>query len=335
LFTILQDASWFTSTYNNIFNPNGVTKESQRKLLLGPFWARLYRCSDSDKQQIQYFRDNVMNRYAYDPSKQQNTSAFQSYSLGYAINTGANEFYHFGPTARALTYQQVVEYNEYSFVIEGGDVLTSFARNLSWPSNQQLTSAQKATLSSFMKPKCPVHIIVGTLDANTPADQAKWYKDGMGPTVNTIIHTVPYGAHGIIDGSNTCAVEVFTKVLGLKSNVDFSCLQTMIPPPDWDGDMQNSHENSLEFFGTTDLWNNGFYYDQTTPVTTTTVNYDNCDDDIKDTVGVTLGVAVAILVLFIVMVLCIAVFYRKYSHIIVKSPTPPSIYLETKNELNK
>ena len=99
--------------------------------------------------------------------------------------------------------------------------------------------------------------------------------------------------------------------------------------------MQNSHEISLEFFGTTDLWNNGFYYDQATPVTTTTLNYENCDDDIKDTVGVTLGISVAILVLFIGMVLCIAVFYRKYSHVIAKSPTPPSVNIETKNVLNK
>ena len=317
-----------------MFNPNGKTKESQKKLLLGPFWARLYRCSDSDAQQIQYFRDYVMNRYTYDPTKKHNTTVFQSYSLGYAINTGANEFYHFGPTA-PLSYQQVVEYNEYSFVIEGGDVMSSLGRNISWPSDQNLNSTQRSILSSFMKPTCPVHILVGNLDANTPADQAKWYKDGMGSTVNTIIHTVPYGAHGLIDYANTCAVEVFTKVLGLSSNVDFSCLQTMIPSPDWDGNMQNSHEISLEFFGTTDLWNNGFYYDQATPVTTTTVNYENCDDEIKDTVGMTLGISVAILVLFIGMALCIAVFYRKYSHVIAKSPTPPSVNIETKNVLNK
>ncbi len=83
----------------------------------------------------------------------------------------------------------------------------------------------------------------------------------MGPTVNGTIHYVPYASHGILEPSNMCALTTFAKVLGLITTVDYSCLPTSNPQPDWEGHSQVSSpgQNSVSktFFGTDDLWNNG------------------------------------------------------------------------------
>jgi hypothetical protein len=154
------ESAWIVSTINNQFNRNEL------KHLQGPFWARLYRCSDSDAQQLQHFFDHVAVKYIYDSNIVVDPKEFHSYNLGYAINVGASDLFHYG-SASAKTFDQVLAANEFSLTVEGADVIISFARSVSlWPA-----PPQNPIGTSFMKPSCPVHILVGTLDANTPVGQ--------------------------------------------------------------------------------------------------------------------------------------------------------------------
>ncbi len=245
-----KNGNYLSSLYNNFLNP------TRTKALLGPFWHRLYRCSESDVTQLNFFHKARQNEMSY-----WGQADYTDYSRGYAVNAAAADLYSYvnaNSFAETLTYEKVVDGWVRSFVTEGGDLTVSFARDVSeWP-----YPPRNPLSSSFAKPTAPVHILVGTLDHNTPLGQAKWAQDGMGPDVDCTVYIVPYGSHGIVDYDNLCAVEFVTNLLSLKSNVDDSCLYTSVVAPDWDGSEPETQNNlAAAWFGTADLWNNGMLVD--------------------------------------------------------------------------
>jgi hypothetical protein len=240
------NGNYLTSIYNNLFDSHDYIA------LRGPFWHRLYRCSDSDVEQLNYFhstQQKEMNSYhASDPL---------DYSTGYALNTGSIELYSQAGN-NSLSYDEVVEIDVRQLTIEAADIKISFARDVSgWPQ-----SDANSIVRQFAKPTVPVHVFVGTLDSNTPVGQSQWLKDNMGEDVDTTVYIVPYASHGIVDYTNLCATGIVVDILSLKSDVNFTCLYTSVSAPDWDGSSEETRNGiSMAYLGTTDLWNNGYLED--------------------------------------------------------------------------
>jgi pimeloyl-ACP methyl ester carboxylesterase len=283
-----ENGNFLTSMYNNFMNPN------YNKALQGPFWYRLFRCSASDVEQLNFFhaaRQAEMNSWEHsDPLV---------YSQGYAINVGAADLFS-NAGADAKSYDKVVEDNVRNFVVEGGDLTVSFARSESnWP-----VPVAHEISRTYANPTAPLHILVGTLDANTPVGQAYWMRQRMSSDADVSIHIVPYAHHGIVDPSNMCAVQYVTDLMALNVNADPACLETSVPPPDWDGSDAATQSNALTWFGTSDLWNNGYVFDEQAPDTTS--NDDDCNfvqsDVTKLIVGICVPLSVIIIVLFAIVV---------------------------------
>jgi pimeloyl-ACP methyl ester carboxylesterase len=242
-----EDGNFLTSLYNNFMNPN------TRKAMLGPFWHRLYRCSDSDAEQLTNFhtvrQQELSTGGVVDPLR---------HSMGYGTNQGGDLYSLAG--SGSLTYDQVLEHNVRQFTVEGADMQLSYARDVSgWP-----FPAANPLTHSYAAPTATMHMLVGTLDHNTPVGQSQWLKDGLGPNVDARVYVVPYAGHGIIEPANMCALRLATAWLSLKTDLDTSCLATSVAPPDWDGsEAATQNDLALKYFGTTDLWNNGMVFDTT------------------------------------------------------------------------
>jgi pimeloyl-ACP methyl ester carboxylesterase len=285
-----ENGNYMTSLYNNFFNP------TYNKAMLGPFWHRLYRCTDSDAEQLNHFNDVRLAEMMT-----QGGTPDPSYNRGYATNVGAADVYSYAGDG-ARSYDKVVEYNVRTFTVEGGDLTVSFARsenNWQYPQSNPISS-------QFAKPTAPVHIFIGTLDANTPVGQAKWVQDGMGPDVESYIYYVPYGGHGLVAPDNPCVNQIIVDLLSLKTNVDTACLDTEVPAPDWDGsDEETRNGNSLRYFGTTDLWNNGQLVDD--PIDSSTASSDNCDWSSSDVNNLVAAIVVPLCI--VILILAAAVLF--------------------------
>jgi hypothetical protein len=138
-----------------------------------------------------------------------------------------------------------------------------------------------------------MHLFVGTLDANTPVGQTKWVQDGMGAGVDSTIYIVPYANHGLVDPNNPCVNGIIINLLSLKTEVDTSCIATSVPPPDWDGSENATRDGiALQFFGTRDLWNNGFVVDPTDKTDTSDTGSVSAECDWKNSDVTTLVIAI-------------------------------------------
>ncbi len=71
-------------------------------VLLGPFWARVARCSDSDVEQLNFFDDFLGHGLVPSGSNQKPPE----YNYGMAIILGVSELYSFSPNP--LSYEQQV-----------------------------------------------------------------------------------------------------------------------------------------------------------------------------------------------------------------------------------
>jgi hypothetical protein len=286
------NGNFITSLFNNFMNPN------DKKALLGPFWHRLYRCSDSDVEQLNHFYNTRMA-----DMMQMGEVNLLEYSPGYAANVGSSELYSLANPESALSYDQVIDYHIRTFTIEGGDLTVSFARSVSqWP-----YPAANPITQGFANSTPPVHIFVGTLDANTPVGQAKWVQDGMGGGVDSKIYLVPYANHGLVDPNNPCINGVIINILSLKTNIDTSCIATSVPAPDWDGS-ENATRNDLsqKFFGTRDLWNNGFVVDASDQTGTSSTGSE-CDWNSSDVNSLVIAIVVPLGVVIVALAIAVIV----------------------------
>lgn len=247
------------------------------KAMLGPFWHRLFRCTDEDAEQVNNFYNHVMSGFyeRWGESDPEN-------SIGFGINAGGADLVSFGGD-NYLTYDEGVTFNRYVFA---GEIdIFSFSRDVSgWPFVEPNPYSV-----SFAQPTCPVHVLVGTLDHNTPVGQAYWMKERYGPTVDFNIHVIEYAGHGVVEPNNMCAVQFSSDLLSLNGKADASCLRKSVAPPDWDGSTQEMQDKSMTYFGTTDLWNNGMVFDSSTP---TSSSFDDCEWDSEGVTSVIIYVAV-------------------------------------------
>jgi pimeloyl-ACP methyl ester carboxylesterase len=174
-----ESGNFLISMYNNFMNPN------YNKALQAPFWYRLFRCSSSDVEQLNFFheaRQEAMNNVG--PSKP------LEYSLGFATNAAAADIYSYSDAPSS--YDDVVARNVRNLVVEGGDITISFARSESlWPH-----PVMNTVTNTYFTPTAAarVHIIVGTLDANTPVGQAYWMHQRLSKAAEV-------GAGGAVDES--------------------------------------------------------------------------------------------------------------------------------------
>lgn len=79
-----------------------ITKGGGKRYLLAPFWYRMYRCSDSDIEQLNFF-----HTYHQSMIEEQESESYLDYSYGIATNVGGNELYSYAGE-NALTYNDQV-----------------------------------------------------------------------------------------------------------------------------------------------------------------------------------------------------------------------------------
>jgi hypothetical protein len=297
-----EDGNFLTSSYNEWMNP------SYNKALVAPFWSRLYRCSDSDVEQLIFFNDarqaDMATWSAGDPL---------DYGLAFGINQGMDIYSVSGAMEKNYDEGMVADEREFTCGVSSH----AFAEYVSnWP-----FPAQNNLSITYAKPSAPVHIMVGTLDANTPVGQSQWIKDAYGPEVDTTIYIVPYASHGLVAPDNLCAADVAADLLSLKTDVDSSCLQTCKPAPDWDGSEEETRDLSMTWFGTRDLWNNGYEVDEITSTD------DDDDDDNEDTFSqkevTNLMIGICVPLSAIIIGLSITVFY-----LCTRTPRDPDLLVK-------
>jgi hypothetical protein len=150
--------------------------------------------------------------------------------------------------------------------IEGPEILLAQSRDVSgWPTwrGNSLSRQYYQGAASVPGRTANVHIIVGTLDHNTPIGQSNWIRHQYGSNVISKLYIVPYATHGVVTQYFTelgrdCAAIFVGELLRLNNSADpGTCLSNGVPPPDWDGVSSSTQSTSLNYFGTTDLWNVG------------------------------------------------------------------------------
>eukprot|EP01040_Poterioochromonas_malhamensis_P011488 gene11488-12524_t len=251
---------------------NFMTGTQSAQVLLGPFWFRLHRCSDSDIEQLNYFYN------VYTSQIDSNEMSVYDYSYGLGMNLGANELYSFEGN-NSLTYDQQVLLTNRLFATGGGELSVSYAI---YESKLPSYKPNPSTYKKFANITIPVLILVGTLDPNTIQGLGFWYKQGLGNS--TTLVTVPYAVHGTVNPDATCVNQMaadFINSLG-QGSINTTCLNSL-QPPDFDGSEASTQSYSLHYFNTTDLWNNGNQRDlppsTSTCPTVTTSNDDNDNDN--------------------------------------------------------
>ncbi|KAI9007744.1 Alpha/Beta hydrolase protein [Hyaloraphidium curvatum] len=235
------------ATYTLPFTYNGPTQ-----VLNGPFWWRLYRCTDSDAEQLNFFGAlQQANNKAADPSV---------YSYGLAVVLGASELYTYANNTD-MTYAAQVNRTARMLTDAGPQLSVSLARE-----TVPRYNPDPRVFKRYAKPTMPVMILAGTLDPNTPQGLGPWFRDGLG---NATLVTVPYAAHGTLEPTALCVGSIaFPFLLSFGAVRPGTACLANITAPDFQGDSQQTKLASRQFFGTTDVWNE----DQRpiNPVTTTT-----------------------------------------------------------------
>eukprot|EP00762_Andalucia_godoyi_P006031 ANDGO_00105.mRNA.1 hypothetical protein PPTG_15474 len=223
-----------------------MTLNGAAHVLQGPFWWRLYRCSDLDVQQLNTFR-TYRSQSASVPVSQE-----YSYALGTII--GASEVYSFasgpvGSPGGPMSYDQQVYETGRVFADASPQLVVSRIRRV-----LPLYTPDPSTYKKFASPSMPVLVMVGTLDPNTPHGLGRWFVDGLGPSATLV--TIPFSAHGTVAYNAPCANAIAFSFLFSFGSVmpDMSCLNT-IPVPDFDGVTVDIQQMSQLYFGTTNLWN--------------------------------------------------------------------------------
>lgn len=256
----LSKLSWLNATHAQhvLANYNNyLASGSGKRILLGPFWYRLYRCSESDVDQL-----NVFNAV-----RQSNAYSYQSpldYSLGLAINIGTNELYSYAGST-ALTYTDQLLLTSRVFNDASPQLVTSYAKYVhNFP---QYNYSESKYYLQFAKPTVPVLVVVGTLDANTENGLGPWFRNGLGKHAQLVV--VPYASHGTFAYGQDCINGIimnFLSSLG-QDKINRTCLPH-IPAPNFDGSTQDSQDFAYDNFGTYDLWNNGKKFDNTSSSST-------------------------------------------------------------------
>jgi pimeloyl-ACP methyl ester carboxylesterase len=217
-----------------------MTLDGEAHVLLGPFWWRLYRCSDSDVQQLNTFHAyRTAVNVAPPPS---------DYSYPLAVIVGASEVYTINPRD-TQTYAAQVNRTAQVFADASPQLILSLARE-----RLPLYKPNNATYLKFARPTMPVLITVGTLDPNTPHALGVWLRDALGPRAQLV--TIPYSAHGTLAYNAPCANSIilnFLLAFGAAAP-NLSCLPS-IPVPDFDGLTDASKQLSQQLFNTPNLWN--------------------------------------------------------------------------------
>jgi hypothetical protein len=221
--------------------------------LIGPFFYRLYRCSDSDVTQIKTFID-------WRASQNSGSTPTSTFSLGLGVNIGASELYS-PNVSTELNYTQVLMFGKR--VIVGNDYTMAHAR---YETNAKLYT-YNATNKQYAKPTYPVYLLTGTLDPQTPNGYAHWFANGLGSSAKVI--DIPFEVHGVFNYENTCVQAIVLQILNTwgKGPLDTACLAFQ-RPPDFDGSDANTQQLSVTAFGVADLWNIGGARDA--PATTCT-----------------------------------------------------------------
>lgn len=314
----LSKLSWLNEThsqhllanYNNFLASGGG-----KRYLLGPFWYRLYRCSDSDADQLTTFH-SVRQSKAY---------PYQSpldYSMGLAINIGTNELYSYAGS-KALTYTDQVLLTSRLFNDAGPQFVTSYSKyECKFP---QYNFSESKYYMQFAKPTVPVLVVVGTLDANTENGLGPWFRNGLGKHAQLVV--VPYASHGTFAYGQDCInsiIMTFLSSLG-QDKINRTCL-SHIPAPDFDGSSEDSQKFAYENFGTYDLWNNGKKFDNAT--TSTICSDEGSDSDCRwsdrEVTAVVCGTVIPLCAIIIVLVAFVL-----WKHDFWKTPG------ESKNLLNQ
>eukprot|EP01040_Poterioochromonas_malhamensis_P015517 gene15517-17383_t len=245
---------------------NYMTSTEFVQVLMGPFWYRLYRCTDSDVQQLNNFyhvRTSEMGP---------NTLSIYDYSYGLGTNIGANELYSFeGNTS--LTYLQQVLNTNRLFSTGGGELSTSYAI---YESNFTKYQPNATYYLKYANITVPTLLLSGNLDPETVQGLGLWFQNGINNNQTTFL-SIPYASHGVVNQEALCVdsiVSSFINQLG-QGSLNTSCLDSL-QVPDFDGSEFETQSIALQYFGTTDLWNNDYQKDVTpdTP-TCTTIIYDN------------------------------------------------------------
>lgn len=218
-----------------------MTAYQPAHVLLGPFWARVARCSDSDVEQLNYF--DAAQKHGLQPGQ-----VPPVYNYGLAIIIGTSELYSFAGD-RALSYSnQVVQASR--LFTSGAELVVSYARDNGFPRY----TPNPTTYKKFATPNVPLLLLVGTLDPQTENGLGAWFVDGLG--ANATLTTVPYAAHGTVGPSDPCVLQIATDYLlafGTRP-ANTSCLASE-SAPDFEGSLSSTQEFSLASFGTSDLWN--------------------------------------------------------------------------------
>lgn len=222
-----------------------------------PFWWRLYRCSDSDVQQLNVLRAyHLASEVAPSPPE---------YSYALSVIIGSSEVYSFAGApggSGGLSYAEQVTLTSRVLADATPQTLVAFARD--GPSGDGSGAVPRyapnpATYMRIATPSVPTLVLVGTLDPNTPHGLGPWLVAGLG--ANAALVTVPYSAHGTVAYNAPCANSIaFNFLLAYGSvraaDVDTSCLAS-IPVPDFDGVSADTQALSRTLYGTPDLWNTG------------------------------------------------------------------------------
>jgi hypothetical protein len=134
--------------------------------LLGPLYYRLFRCSNSDVDQLNVF---------YNWRKQSDSFIMptSSFSYGLGVSIGASEMYSRNTTTD-FNYEQQLSYG--TRLLSAGAESMAYAK---YKTNQSLYTYNPNN-KKYAKPQMPVYILVGTLDPQTMSGLGLWFKNGLG-----------------------------------------------------------------------------------------------------------------------------------------------------------
>lgn len=223
-----------------------LTLNQKWHVLLGPFWARLYRCSDTDVAELNFF-------HALKQTTSEVGASLVDYGYGVANNIGISELYSFSPLDQQLTYSEQVNRTGRLFATAGPELILSYAISNGFPRYTPNATYYK----QFATLQQPTKILVGTLDPNTPHGLGVWLQNAYDGKAELI--TVPYSAHGTVNPSDLCVLNAVTDWLSgfAQHPMNTTCLAE-IPAPDFDGaEASTQAVAKSQFGGTGVLWDTG------------------------------------------------------------------------------
>jgi len=264
------NGKYWLSVFNDGFS------DTDKKALLAPLYWRLFRCSDSDVTQLNYLYTKNMRDIGMYPYK---TSA-QNVPGGTVPGPIDPNEGHTLATVNADCYTQgdlnggwVLSLNDINLLhtkatsIEytGADSFSASSRDVSgWPTwrGNALSRQYYQGAKSVPGRTAKIHMIVGTLDHNTPIGQSDWIRHEYGTNVQSELYIVPYATHGVVAQffakGLPCAANFVLEVLSLNLTANpGTCFSVGLPEPDWNGTTAATQDQSLAYFGTKDLWNAG------------------------------------------------------------------------------